>query len=64
MNQGPGSFFLPYKPGAACKRTVLSTGVLTSTLSGLIIIRGQGIFFRDPMNTAVLLNGNGRLPLS
>jgi hypothetical protein len=26
-------------------------------------IRGQGIFFRDPMNPAVRLNGNGLLPL-
>jgi hypothetical protein len=26
-------------------------------------IRGQGIFFRDQMNTAMLLNGQGHLPL-
>jgi hypothetical protein len=30
---------------------------------GFIKIRGQGIFFRDRMNTAVLLNGKGLLPL-
>jgi hypothetical protein len=27
-------------------------------------IRGQGIFFHEQINTAVLLNGKGLLPLS
>jgi hypothetical protein len=26
--------------------------------------QGSGYFFRDPMNTTLLLNGNGHLPLS